>query len=89
MVPEESPLLAIGCKYNSRKVLSFFAIAGVGSTTLGIPYLSNYLDQFSNLSILPVACPLLVSKFSGLVNGVDSQNKSRQSDLSLENFWVT
>ena len=39
MIPGERPLLAIGYKYNSRKVLSFVATAGEGSTTLGIPYL--------------------------------------------------
>ena len=62
-LPEERLLLAIRYKYNYRKVLSFFATAGAGSTTLGIPYLSKYPDQFSNVSIHPVAIPLLISKF--------------------------
>ena len=61
----------------------------MSSTTLGIPYLSNYPDQFSNVSIRPVARPLLMSKFFGLVNEVDSHNKSLQLDLALEKFWVT
>ena len=56
---------------------------------LGIPYLSKYPDQFSNVSIRPVARPLLMSKCFGSVNEVDSHNKSRQSDLALERFWVT
>ena len=41
---------------------------------LGIPYLSNYPDQLSNVSICPVASPHLMSKFFGLVNVVDSHN---------------
>ena len=30
-----------------------------------------------------------MSKFFGLVNELDSQNKSRQLDIALEKFWVT
>ena len=30
-----------------------------------------------------------MSEFFGSVNEVDSHNKSRQSDLGLENYWVT
>ena len=30
-----------------------------------------------------------MSKFLGSVNGVESHNMSRQSDLALEKFWVT
>ena len=44
MVPGESPLLAIGYKYNSQKALSFVATAGVGRTALGIHYISKYPD---------------------------------------------
>ena len=68
MVTGERPLLAIGYKYNSQKVLSFVATAGEGITTLGIPYLSKYTDQCSNISIYPVARTLLVSKCFGSVN---------------------
>ena len=60
-----------------------------GRTTLGIPYLSNYPEQFSNVSILPVARPHLMSNFFGSVNKVDSHNKSRQLDIALEELWVT
>ena len=88
MVPGERPVLAIGYKYNSQKVVSFFATAGAGRTTLGIPHLLKYPDQFSNVSIRPFSRPLLVSKFFGSVNEVDSHNKSRQSDISLEKFWL-
>ena len=56
---------------------------------LGTPYLSNYSDQFSNVSICPVASPLLMSKFFGLVDEVDSHNNSHQLDFALDKFWVT
>ena len=62
MVPGARPLLNISYKYNCR-FLSFVAESGEGVTTLGIPYLLKYPDQFSNVSILPVAHPLLVSNF--------------------------
>ena len=41
--PGERPLLAIGYKYNSRKVLGFISTEGAGSTEPGDPYLSLYL----------------------------------------------
>ena len=88
-VPGERPLLAVGYKYNTRKVLLFVAKAGAGITTLGITYLSKYPDQFYNSSIHPVAHPPLMSKFFGSVNDVDSHNKPRQPDLAVEKFWVT
>ena len=40
----EIPLLAIGYKYNSRKVLGFIATEGSGSTEQGDPYLSLFPD---------------------------------------------
>ena len=61
---------------------------GVGSTTLGINCLLKYPDQFSNVSIFPVAHPHIMSKFFGSVNEVDSHNKSHQLDLALDKFLV-
>ena len=40
MVPGGQPLIAIGHKYNARKVLSFIVTDNAGSTKTGIPYLS-------------------------------------------------
>ena len=62
MVPKVRLLIAIGYKYNARKVLSFIAADNAGSTKTGIPYLSKYPDQFTNVSIRPVACPVVMSK---------------------------
>ena len=60
MVPGYRPLVAIGYNYNSRKVLSFIVTDNVGITKTGIPYLSKYPEQFTNVYILPVARPLVM-----------------------------
>ena len=88
MVPGDRSLSAIVYKYNPRKVLYFIVTDNSGSTKTGIPYLYKYPDQFTDFSIRPVARPLVMSKKSA-VNEVDSHNKSRQSDLALEKWWVT
>ena len=62
MVPGGWPLIAIGDKYNARKVLFFIVTENVGITKTGIPYLSKYPDQFTNVSIFPVASPIVMSK---------------------------
>ena len=87
MVPGDRPLIAISYRYKSRKVLSFIVTDNAGSKNTGIPYLSKYPDQFTNVAIRPVARPLVMSKKS-VVNEVDSHNKSRQSDLEMEKWWV-
>ena len=88
MVPGGWPLIAIGYKYNARKVIYFIVTDNAGSKKTGIPYLSKYPDQFNNVSIPPVPRPLAMSKKSA-VDDVDSHNKSRQYDLALEKCWVT
>ena len=62
MVPRGKRLIAIGYKYNARKVLSFIVTDNAGITKTGILYLSKYPDQFTNVSIRPVARPLVMSK---------------------------
>ena len=89
MVPGDGPIIAIGYKYNARKVLYFIAIADAGNIKAGIPYLSRCPYPFYNASILPVYSPLAMYKLFGSVNEVDSHNKSMQYDLVLEKFWVT
>ena len=89
MVPGNRPRIAIGYKYNARKVLSFIFTDNAGITKTDIPYLSKSHDPFTNVCILPVARPLVMSKCFSAVNEVDSHNKSRQYDLTLEKWWVT
>ena len=64
MVPGGRPLIAIGYKYNARKVLYFIVTDNTGSTKTGIPYLSKYPDQFTNFAICPVARTLCYFKRS-------------------------
>ena len=66
-----------------RKVLSFIVTENTGITQVVLPYSSNYPDQFINVAIFSLACPLVVSKFFGPVNEIDSYKKPRQSDLVL------
>ena len=54
MVPGGRPLIAVSYKYNVQKVISFIVTNNAGSTKTGIPYLSKYPDQFTNVSIRPV-----------------------------------
>ena len=89
MVPGGRPLIDIGYKYNMRKILYFIVKDNAWSTQAGLPYLTKYPDQFNNVSLRPVALPLVMSKFFSTVNEVKSQNKSRQYDLALEKFLVT
>ena len=67
MVPGERPRISIGYKYNARKVLYFIVTYNAGSTKTGITYLYNYTDQFANVAIIPVACPLVMSILSLLL----------------------
>ena len=58
MVPRFRPQISLGCKYNTRKILSFVVTNNTGSTQAGPPYY-----QFSNVAIRPVAFNLVVYKF--------------------------
>ena len=62
MLPGDRPLISIGYNYNAQKVLSLIVTDNAGSTKTGITYLSKYPDQFTNVSICPVARTLVMSK---------------------------
>ena len=74
-VPGSIPLLAIGYKYNSRKVLGFIATEGAGSTAPGDPCLSRFSDIYSNVSVCPVFCPHMVGRYFNACNAIDNQNR--------------
>ena len=88
MVHDFRPLISIGYKYNKQKKITFIDTDNTGSTQAGIPYLSKYPDQFSNVSIHPVAHPLVMYKFFGFVNYIDSLKKLSQSDQVIQKFWA-
>ena len=87
--PGEISLLAIGYKYNSRKVLGFIATEGAGSTEPGDPYLSCFPDIYSNVSVRLVVSPHLLGRYLNACNEIDNRNRMWQSYLSLEKYWVT
>ena len=85
----EIPLLAIGYKYNSRKVLRFISTEGSGSTEPGDPYLSRFPDIYLNVSVRPVVLPHFLGRYLNACNAIENHNMMQQSDLSLEKYWVT
>ena len=87
--PGERPLLSIGYKYNSSKVIGFIATEGSGSTEPGDPYLSRFPGIYSNVSVRPIALPHLLGSYFNACNAIDNHNMMRQSDISLEKYWVT
>ena len=75
--PGERPLLAIGYKYNSRKVLGFIAIEGAGSTEPGDPYLYCSPDIYSNVSVRPVVSPRFLGRYFNACNEIDNRYRMR------------
>lgn len=86
---EQPTLLAIGYKYNARKVLCFVATKNAGSTSLGKPYSAKFLDSFGNLVSRPVDRPKIISNYFTYCNAIDVHNQLRQYHLALEKCWVT
>ena len=82
-------LVAIGYKYNSKKVLSFVTTVGAGSTEKGRPYRAKYNDQYGNVCHRDVARPAVISRLFENSNVVDVNNQMRQHALALEECWVT
>ena len=88
-VPVSIQITAIGYKYNSRKFLGFIATEGAGSTEPGDPYVSPFRDIYSNVSVRPAVCPLLIGRYFNACNAIDNHNRMWQSNLALEKYWVT
>jgi hypothetical protein len=82
-------LLAIGYKYNSRKVLNFVATKNAGPTTPGTPYRARFVDDYENLRSRPVVRPAILSSYFMNCNAVDKHNQARQAELKLEKYWKT
>lgn len=83
------PLLAIGYKYNRRKVLSFVATKGAGVTTDGEPYLQRWADEHGNVITRAIPRPNIISEYFAVSPRIDNHNQSRQADLALEEEWLT
>ena len=83
-VPSNRALLAIGYKYNYRKVLRFISTECDGSNEPGDSYLSCFPDIYSNVSVCSVVRPHLLGRYLNPCNTIDSHNRMRKSDLELE-----
>ena len=83
------PLLDIGYKCNSRKVLGFIDTEGAGIIEPGDPYLSHLPDIYSNVSVCPVVRPHLIGRCSNACNAIESCNMMCQYDLAIGKYWVT
>ena len=82
-------LLAIGYKYNQRKVLSFLATKGVGHTEPGKAYEARWKDEHNNTQSREIPRPAICSTYFEHCNAIDVQNQSRQFDLHLDKQWIT
>jgi hypothetical protein len=82
-------LLAIGYKYNARKILLFVATKNAGSTKPGTPYKAKFPDRFGNTKERSVIRPAILSQYFEISDAVDSHNHARQFLLALEKRWVT
>jgi hypothetical protein len=88
-VLEDVPLIAIGYKYNKKRVLHFVMSENAGSTTDGDPYQMKFADQFGNIHIREIPRPEVISTYFQDSNCVDVHNQLRQYALRLEKKWVT
>ncbi|CAB9505655.1 hypothetical protein SEMRO_238_G095700.1 [Seminavis robusta] len=82
-------MLAIGYKYNKRKVLCFLATKNAGSTKQGKPYIAKFADSIGNVCYREVDRPKIISDYFIRSNVIDSHNHARQGELKMEKRWVT
>ena len=75
-VPGYIPWIAIGYKYNPRRVVSFIKTKEEVITSPGNQYLSKDLDQFSNVAIQPFIFTQVLTKLFGYINEIDCHNNS-------------
>ena len=88
-VPGGRPLLAIGYKCNSRKVLGFISTERDGSAEQDDPYLYCFPDIYSNGSVHPVVRPHFLCRYFNACNATYNQNRMQKSDISLDIYWLT
>ena len=82
-------LLAIGYKYNKRKVTMFLTTKDAGHTDKGLCYKVRWKDKNNNTNCRQVPRCEIVSKYFGKCNKIDSHNQSQQNNIKLEKQWVT
>ena len=81
--------MAIGYNYNYWGVLGFIATEGDGSTDTGDTYLSCFLENYSNVSYLPVVRPRVLVRYSNAFKLVYNHKRISQCDPDLDKYWAT
>ena len=83
------PLIAVGYKYNKKKVLHFIMTEGAGSTHGGVPYLCQFRNKNGTVVKKKIPRPDFISKYFACANTVDVHNQIRQGTIKLEKRWIT
>ena len=82
-------LVALGYKYNRKKVLSFVMTRGAGRTTDGEPYIQKYCSKTTRqVRQRSVGRPHIISQYFRHSALIDNHNQARQGLLQLEKAWV-
>ena len=82
-VPGDRPLILIIYKYIYHKFLGFNAMEGGISKKLGVPYLSRYPENCSNVYISPVVCNKSTGRNFSACNAIYNHSTMRQYDIAL------
>ena len=80
--------ISIGYKYKCLNILGFIGTKGDISTNSSDPYLYNFLDTYSIVSIWPVVGPCFLGGNLNASNLIYKQNKICQFDIALEKYWM-
>ena len=88
IVTVDRTLMSIRYRYRYQKVIVFNDMDCARSNKPGVPYLSRYPDNYSNISICPVIRPHFIGIYCGVFNAIDNHNRMHQYDLALDKHWV-
>lgn len=88
-VVEDVPIIAIGYKYNSRKVICFVCHKEAGDTELTDTYEAKWKDENNNTVSRLVPRPTVIGDYFKASNTIDCHNEMRQFFLKLEKHWIT
>ena len=81
--PGDKPLVVIRYGYVSQKTPGFISMEGEISNVQGVPYLSCYPDNYSNIYSCPIFRPHVISRYFSAWNAIYNCNRMQQSDLAL------
>jgi hypothetical protein len=89
--PEGVDLIAVGYRYNCKKVLSFVGTKDAGDTAVNParPYYAKFPDEYNNVASRAIDRPFIISEYFTSSNCIDAHNHIRQGVLKLEKHWVT